>query len=135
MRILAIDPGDARTGLAAGDDLTRIVQPLEVIEERDPERLLDRLAREVEAYGPDLVLVGMPYNMDGTEGPRAKAARAFAETVQQRTGVETRLQDERLTSFAAEEHLKQSGRTHKQKRRVRDALAAVEILRDFLDRS
>ena len=132
MRILAIDLGDVRTGLAVGDDLTGIVQPLEVIEERDPERRFDRLAGEVESYGPDLVLVGMPYNMDGSEGPRAKAARAFAEEFQARTGVDTQLQDERLTSFAAEEHLKQSGRTHKQKRKVRDALAAVEILRDHL---
>ena len=132
MRILAIDLGDVRTGLAVGDDLTGIVQPLEVIEERDPTRRLGRLAREVEAYGPDLVLVGMPYNMDGSEGPRAKAARAFAKEFQAHTGVDTRLQDERLTSFAAEEHLKQSGRTHKQKRKVRDALAAVEILRDHL---
>ena len=132
MRILAIDLGDVRTGLAVGDDLTGIVQPLEVIEEREPGRRLDRLAREVDAYGPVLVLVGMPYNMDGSEGPRAKAARAFAEEFQARTGVDTQLQDERLTSFAAEEHLKQSGRTHKQKQKVRDALAAVEILRDYL---
>ena len=135
MRILAIDLGDARTGLAAGDVRTGTVQPLEVIEERNPDLRLDRLARAVEEFGPDRVLVGMPLNMDGTEGPRARATRAFAEALEARTGVPTELQDERLTSFAAEEHLKQSGRTHKQKRKVRDALAAMEIIKDYLDRS
>ena len=65
---------------------------------------------------------------------RARDARAFAAELSERTGIPVHMQDERLTSFAAEEHLKQSGRTHKQKKKVRDALAAVEMIRDYFNR-
>ncbi|MCP4837395.1 MAG: Holliday junction resolvase RuvX, partial [Phycisphaera sp.] len=73
MRILAVDLGDVRTGLAAGEDLTGTVQPLEVIVERDPERRFEKIVAAADAFGPDLVLIGLPINMDDTEGPRALA--------------------------------------------------------------
>lgn len=132
MRILAIDLGDARTGLAAGDDITRHVEPLKVIEERDSATRFARILKEVEAFGPDRILIGFPLNMDDTEGPRAKASRAFADRLGDATGIETTLQDERLTSFAADEALKGSGRTRKSKKRIQDALAAAELIHDFL---
>ena len=79
MRILAIDLGDVRTGLAAGEDITGTVEPLRVLEERNQEKRFERLITEVESFGPDLILVGLPINMDDSEGPRAKASRTFAE--------------------------------------------------------
>lgn len=132
MRYLAIDLGGKRTGLASGDDLTGIVQPLKVIEAAPGDHLLRLLRREIEDHAPDAVVVGLPLNMDGTEGPSAKAVRAFAARIGVESGIEIRFQDERLTSFAAEGHLDRSGRTHREKKEIRDALAAAEILRDHL---
>lgn len=134
MRYLAIDLGDRRTGLAGGDDETRLVQPLRVLEtpfgDALREALLDAIARD----GPDALVIGLPINMDGTEGDRAKRTRTFGDALGTACGLAVHYQDERLTSHAAEAHLDRSGRTHAQKRRLRDALAAAEILRDFLDR-
>lgn len=132
MRVLSVDLGDARTGLAAGDDVLRIVQPLMVIEERDERRRLERIAEEIERHGPDRLVVGLPLNMDGTEGPRAVAARVFASRLSERTGLPAELQDERLTSFDADDSLKGSGLTRKGKKRLQDAIAAAKILEDWL---
>ena len=113
MRILAVDLGDVRTGLAAGEDVTGTVQPLEVIVERDEQGRLEKIAAAILDFGPDLVLVGLPINMDDTEGPRALAARAFGARLGKRTGVPVEFHDERLSSFEADESLKGSGLTHK----------------------
>ena len=132
MRMIAVDLGDVRTGLAAGDDVLRIVQPLTVIVERDEDRRLEKIAGESDRHGADLVVVGLPYNMDGTEGPRAVAARAFGARLAERTGLPVEHQDERLTSFEADDSLKGSGLTRKGKKRVQDAIAAATILEDWL---
>jgi len=133
MRYLAIDLGARRTGLALGSDETGVVTPLEVIDVPSGPRLIDALVKAIEANRPDAVVIGLPVNMDGTEGPAAKNVRATGGTLHARCGAVIHYQDERLSSHAAEEHLKQSGKTHEQKRRLRDALAAGEILRQFLD--
>lgn len=136
MRYLAIDLGDKRTGFASGDDVLFLVQPLFVVEAHTRELQLKAALKAIDEYGPDRIVLGMPYNMDGSEGPRAKLARAFGEELLARlgTGVRVRLeyQDERLSSFAAEEKLNRTGRTHGEKKALRDALAACAILEDFL---
>ncbi len=132
MRILAIDLGDVRTGLAAGEDITGTVEPLRVIEERNEEQRFERLIAEVDSFGPDLILVGLPLNMDDSEGPRARASRVFAQRLHDACKIDVKLQDERLTSFAADEHLRESGRTRKGKKKVQDAIAAAELIRDHL---
>jgi putative Holliday junction resolvase len=132
MRYLAIDPGEKRTGLAVGDDQTAIITPLKVIEAPRGSALIESLLGAIMDQSPGALVVGLPLNMDGTEGPAARAARLVGEELARRAGLPIHFQDERLSSFAAEEHLKQSGRTHRQKREIRDALAAAEILRDFL---
>mgnify|MGYP002630085933 FL=1 len=134
MRILAVDLGDVRTGLAAGEDVTGTVQPLEVIVERDEQGRLEKIAAAILDFGPDLVLVGLPINMDDTEGPRALAARAFGARLGKRTGVPVEFHDERLSSFEADESLKGSGLTHKGKKKVQDAIAAANILQDWMRR-
>lgn len=132
MRYLAIDLGDKRTGLAAGDDLTGVVSPLVVIEIRRGEALVDALLKEVHEHGPDEIVIGLPLNMDGTEGDAAKGVREFGVELESRSGKPVRYQDERLTSYAADQRMARTGRTHKRKKELRDALAAAEILRDFL---
>ena len=131
-RYLAIDLGDRRTGVAVGDDGTCLVTPLSVLEVPRGPALDEAIARVVDEHAPDAIVVGLPLHMDGTEGDRAKISRAFGEGLAARTGVPVHYQDERLTSDAAETRLAQSGRTHKQKKAVRDAIAAAVILADFL---
>lgn len=143
MRYLCIDLGDKRTGLAVGDVITRIVSPLDVLEvpigERGGEALLAAILSAVREHVGESVhakgelVVGLPLNMDGTEGQRAKMVRAWAQSIANRTGRIVHLQDERLSSADADWQMARSGMTHKQKKQRRDALAAAAILRDFLE--
>jgi putative Holliday junction resolvase len=132
MRYLAVDVGDKRTGLAAGDDVVRLVQPVEVLQVPRGPALLDALARAVDRHGPDALVVGLPLNMDGTEGGSARSVREFGALIAERTRLPVHYQDERLTSFEADERMARSGRTHREKRELRDALAACAILEGFL---
>lgn len=144
MRYLAVDLGDKRTGLAIGDTETRIASPLALVEiPRDREEgraLLRELVRLIEEHlGPptraatrgELVL-GLPLNMDGTEGPRAKIARDFAAQLAAHTARPVHLFDERLTTAAADSKMARSGLTRGQKKARRDALAAAAMLESFL---
>lgn len=140
MRYLAIDLGDKRTGLALGDAVTGLASPIGVLEvavaERTGEALLDAIARAIDEQigggsAAELV-VGLPMNMNGTEGPRAKLVRAFAARIAARTGRAIHFQDERLTTSEADWTMARSGLTRGQKKAKRDALAAAAILRDFL---
>ena len=140
MRYLAIDLGDKRTGFAAGDDVIGLVQPLSVVEAHTRALQLRAALRAIDEYGPDRIVLGLPFNMDGTEGPRAKLVREFAAELEKAfradRGPHARFSldfhDERLSSFDAEERLKRTGRTHGEKKALRDALAACAILEDFL---
>lgn len=147
MRYIALDLGDKRTGVAVGDAITRLVSPVGVLQvpvsQEGGEALLSAVASAVQEHlGPaprpgwrsaaGEIVVGLPVNMDGTEGPRAKVVRGLASRIGERTGRVVRFQDERLTSAAADWAMAQSGLTHKQKKERRDALAAAAILQDFL---
>lgn len=146
MRFLAIDLGDKRTGLALGDAITRVVSPLGVLEIPRGAALLDALAKAIAehlgAFRKNAdplrtggLVFGLPLNMDGSEGPRAKIARDFAAQLAERTGHHVWFQDERLTSVQADWDMSQSGMTHAEKKRRRDALAAAALLGDFLAQS
>ncbi len=132
MKYLAIDAGDRRTGFAVGDDLTCIVSPLRVVETSNDEELLRLVKHAVSEIGAGAIVIGLPLNMDDTEGAAARKARILAERLAKGTGLHVHLQDERLTSYEADQTMSRSGRTHQQKRQIRDALAAATILRDFL---
>lgn len=143
MRYLAIDLGDRRTGLALGDDETRIASPVALIDTpisaRDGEELLARILDAVLRHlgppdSPGEIVLGLPLNMDGSEGPRATAARDFARRIHARTGRTVHLHDERLSSADADWSLARTGLTRAQKKQRRDALAAAAILRDFLSK-
>ena len=135
MRYLAVDLGDKRTGLAVGDDVTGLVSPGGMIEKpiEPGEELLAGIEAAIEEFGPDELVLGLPLNMDDTEGPRAKLVRRFAARVAERAGLEIRFQDERLTSAEADWSMARSGMTRGQKKNRRDALAAAAILRDYLE--
>ncbi|MFN0131693.1 MAG: Holliday junction resolvase RuvX [Phycisphaerales bacterium] len=138
MRYLGIDLGDRRTGLALGDRDTRIISPLPPIQvpwaARDGADLLDAIARaadDVLGSAPATIVVGLPLNMDGTDGPRARMTRAFAQRMAIRLARPLTLHDERLTSSDAEWRLAGSGFTRNQKRQRRDGLAAAAMLSDY----
>jgi len=133
MRYLAIDPGDKRTGIAVGDDVTRIASPLEIIVTSSETERLSRIAKIIDQQGPDELIVGLPLNMDTTEGPAARKMRAFGDTLAQRFKLPVHMVDERLSSAVADEQMSRTGLTHGQKKNRRDALAAAAILQGFLD--
>lgn len=136
MYLLAFDLGDKRTGVAAGDDATQIVSPVDVIDvpitAAGGDELVRRLNGVIAEHAPARVVVGLPLNMDGTEGPASKKVRAFASRLTPPAGTEVVFFDERLTSADADWAMARSGFTHKQKKERRDALAACAILRDYL---
>ncbi len=132
MRYLAIDLGDKRTGLAVGDDELCMAQPVCVLEIPIGDLLVEAIVKAIEEQGVDELVMGLPLNMDGSPGQRVSITKIFAEKLGSATNIKIHFQDERLTSSAAEEHLSGSGKTHKQKKKMRDALAATEILNDFL---
>ncbi|MAC19381.1 MAG: Holliday junction resolvase RuvX [Phycisphaerae bacterium] len=133
MRVLCVDLGDVRTGLAAGDDIVGLVQPLSVLVERNADLRLEKIAKAIDEHGADLMVVGLPINMDDTEGPRAIAARAFGAALAERTGLPVEFHDERLSSFEADDSLKGSGLTRKGKKKIQDAVAAATILQDWFN--
>jgi putative holliday junction resolvase len=133
VRYLGIDLGDKRTGIALGDDETKLVSPIGVVvAPRTSDALFNGLMKVIDQHGPHALVIGLPLNMDGTEGAAAKSVREFGTQLIAKTNLPVHFQDERLTSYAADQRMAQSGRTHKQKKELRDALAAAEILRDFL---
>ena len=135
MKYLAIDLGARRTGLAIGDDLTGVVTPLKVIHAASESMVLDSILDQIDSQAPTAIVIGLPLNMDGTESPGSAGARRFGEKLSEACGLQVHFQDERLTSFAAEQQLAGSGLTHDQKKNLRDALAAAAILEDFLGQS
>ena len=136
MRYLAIDYGLKRLGLAICDAQETIFSPLCQLESRSGQR--DRLLKEIgkiaKEYEAGAIVVGLPLNMDGSEGEQARLCRQFAEQVGQALSLPVHLQDERLSSAAADEMLAESGLTSGKRKSRRDMLAACDILRDFLDR-
>ena len=141
---MAIDLGDVRTGIAVGDRVTGIASPAGLVEipiqREGGEALLRGIVGQVRGLvGGDLdgggaeVIVGLPLNMDGTEGPRAKAVRVFAQRIAGALGRAVVLVDERRTTMEADERMARTGLTHKQKKRRRDAIAAAAVLRAYLD--
>ena len=132
MRILAIDYGDARTGLAFSDELAILCGEAFTVEEWDPERLAQRIADEVKKRSAGKIVLGLPKNMDGSEGPRAEKCRNFAETLRGVTDVPIVMWDERRSSIEAHAILHANGKKEKKHRQTVDAVAASLILEGYL---
>lgn len=136
-RVLGIDLGEARVGVAISDGLGLLAHPRETIavDRGRPEATLKRVAEIAAREDIGTVVVGLPRNMNGTDGPASAKARAFAEALRAKlpAGCEVRLLDERMTTVAAQKALHSSGRNTKQSRAVIDQVAAQMILQTFLD--
>ena len=133
MRIMGIDYGDARTGVAISDLLCSIVGSAQVVPSRNTDKALADIVRLARENQVGEIAVGLPRNMDGTEGPRAELCRAFADRLREETGLTVVMWDERLTTVEAERTLMEAGVRRENRKQYLDELAAVFILQGYLD--
>jgi putative holliday junction resolvase len=131
-RVLGLDLGDARIGVAISDDDRRLATPLGTVHTGAPADL-QAIAALANEHDVSLVVVGLPRSMSGEEGPRATQARAFAGAIAAATGTPVEMQDERLSTVEAERGLREAGFTGLDRRRVVDRSSAVVILQAWLD--
>ena len=132
MRIMAIDYGDARTGVAISDATGLLAGFTTVIHSRKAEEVAAQLARLAEEHRVEELVMGFPRNMDGTEGPRAQLYRDFAARVEAACGLKPVLWDERRTTVEAHNILHASGKKMKNHKKTVDAVAATLILEGYL---
>lgn len=132
MRVMAIDYGDARTGVAVSDAAGLLAGYTTVIRSRQADWVADEIARIAAERQADELVMGFPRNMDGTEGPRAELYREFAKSVEEKTGTPVRLWDERRTTIEAHQILHASGKRMKAHKKNMDAVAASLILEGYL---
>jgi putative Holliday junction resolvase len=134
MRIAALDVGDARVGVAVCDELGLTTRGLGVVRRQGGVRDLQGIAQLLAPYAPERVVVGLPLNMDGTEGPQAAKVRRFAARLVEHTGFSVEFWDERLTTVEAESVLRETGVARHRRRGLVDQVAAAGILRSYLAR-
>lgn len=130
---MAIDYGDVRTGVAVCDKMEMLASPVCVIEQRNSDLLIDKICSLIPDYKPELIVVGLPKNMDSTEGERAQKCKAFAEALSEKSGIETVMRDERLSTVVAHNVLNTTNTRGKKRKAVVDQVAAVMILQDYID--
>lgn len=134
MRILAVDPGSKRVGLALSDPTATIAQALATVPAEPAATLAARLAQIAKANEAARIVVGLPRRLDGTRGPEAMAAQALADAVRKASGLPVELVDERLTTVAAERSLIAAGVRREKRRLSVDRVAATLLLQGHLDR-
>lgn len=132
MRIMAIDYGDARIGLAVSDPMGILAGEAWTMEEWNMERAASRITDEAKKRGVERFVLGLPKNMDGTEGPRAEKSRQFKALLEAASGLEAVLWDERRSSIEAHAILHAGGKKEKDHRKTVDAVAASLILEGYL---
>ena len=133
MVILAVDYGDVRTGLAVCDKSEFLASPVCVINERNSDRLVSLIIEKARALKAEEIAVGLPKNMDGSEGSRAELCREFAAELQEATGLEVILWDERRTTVEAHQILSDHNYHGKKRKNTVDAVAASLILEGYLN--
>lgn len=136
MRILGLDYGSKTVGVSICDELGITAQPLETITRKDENKLRQTLARITELcrqYGVTEIVLGLPKNMNNTEGERVELVRQFKENLERRTGLPVVLWDERLTTVASERVLMEQGVRRENRKQYIDQIAAALILQGYLD--
>ena len=133
MRILGLDIGSKRIGLALSDELGFTAQGLKTLESRGRNNDIASIVKIVDEFNVTEIVVGMPYNMDGSEGPQAEKALGIMEELAQATNVPVFKWDERMTTMAAERMLVEADLSRAKRRKVIDKVAAVIILQGYLD--
>ena len=132
MVILAVDLGKVRTGVAICDKFEVLASPVEVITEHNREKLAVRIAEICKERKPEMIVLGLPKNMDGSEGESAQAAKAFGEMLKEKTELPLEFGDERGTTITAHGYLNNTDTRGKKRKNVVDAVAATIILEDYL---
>lgn len=133
-RVLGVDLGDARTGVAISDELRMLAHPLQTIESGSAEAVARQIGEMACQKDVECVVVGLPRHMNGTLGTAAEGARRFADSLRKIVSCDVVLWDERLSTVAAERALREAGKTTRQTRAIRDQVAAQMILQGYLDR-
>ena len=133
MVILAVDLGKARTGLAICDKGEMLASPLGMIESKNLDYVAEKVAEYAKERKAEMLVVGLPKNMDGTEGESAKNARAFAEQLEQLCNLPVAMQDERGTTITAHNFLNTTDTRGKKRKKVVDTVAATIILENYLN--
>lgn len=135
-RIMGLDYGDKTVGVAISDPLGITAQGKEIIRRDRPDKLRRTCARIeelIQEYGVEKIVLGLPKNMDGSEGIRVEKTKAFQEMIERRTGLEVVLWDERLTTVAADRYMDEAGIKGDKRKAIVDEIAAVFILQGYLD--
>ncbi len=133
MKIMAVDYGDVRTGLAVCDRTEFLASPIGTIEERSTQVLAMKIAHMAKQYEVGEIVVGLPVNMNGSFGPRAEKCRNFADILNELTEVPVNMWDERSTTVTAHQILNQTNVRGKNRKAVVDTVAAVVILEGYLE--
>jgi putative Holliday junction resolvase len=133
MKLLAIDHGDKRMGIAASDPLGMMAHPLEFIPSEPFDEFLIRLKEILAERETEQVIVGMPRNMDGSIGPQALKVEDFVAVLKKSVAVSVRTWDERLTTVMAEDKLREAGVSVRDAKKKVDASAAAVMLQDYMD--
>lgn len=132
-KIMGVDYGDARTGIAISDLLCSIVGTTTVIHSRKDEKTIAEIQKLIAENGVGEIVVGLPKNMDGSEGPRAEVCRAFADQLKEATGLPVAMWDERRTTVEAHNILSEHNYHGKKRKNTVDAVAASLILEGYLN--
>ena len=133
MRVLGLDVGDRRIGVALSDSLGLTAQPLTVLDRQDAGRDVEAVRALVERHEVERVIVGLPLTLRGAQGPQAKKVASFADILRRHLSVPVQLADERLTSVQGERALRETGTSRRKRKQVIDQVAAQLILQHFLD--
>ncbi len=132
MRIMAVDYGESRTGIAVCDPTEFLASPVCIIKEKNTLKAIEKVAEKAKELKAEMIVVGHPLNMDGSRGERAEKCAFVKEEVAKLSGIETVLWDERATTKTALGMLSDSGTFGKKRKEVLDAVAATVILENFL---
>ncbi|MBE6718257.1 MAG: Holliday junction resolvase RuvX [Ruminococcaceae bacterium] len=132
-KIMGIDYGEARTGIAVSDALGLLANGVGNIEERDINRLINKIAEKASELSVEMLVLGNPVNMNGTLGPKSEKVAKLAERLREKTGLPVVLFDERCTTMAAHKFLNETNTRGKKRKGVVDTLSAQIILQNYMD--
>ena len=130
---MSIDYGDVRTGIAVCDKFEMMASPVCAITQRNPDKLIAEISVLAEQYRVELFVVGLPKNMDSSEGSRAEKCTLFAQRLSEETSIPFVMRDERLSTVSAHNALNNTNTRGKKRKAVVDQVAAVFILQDYID--
>lgn len=133
MKVMGLDLGDARTGVALSDELKFLAQSYGTLYNKDKEDLLSQLEPIIKDNNVETVVIGLPKNMNGSIGERGEMAKEFAALIEERFGLKTVMWDERLTTVSAHRVLSEANVRGKKRKKVVDTVSAVFILQCYLD--